>query len=176
MEFESPTSARSRWEWPGFLFLHLMQSVRSDQALKDHLPKEPHSTQTEVQSREAPSQGKLKAGWQQSAGLLTPFPPQPPRSGASSSFSPPLHPHLADLETEAKLEDKWTNRSWTQASREHQQRIGKHGSLGPGPCPGHSSAQTKACREAGPESRPAWPEKQLCEAQDGAWRWDCKGK
>ena len=57
----------------------------------------------------------------------------------------PKTPTLADLESEAELEGRWTNRSLAQASREHQGGIGKHGSLDPGPCPGHSSGQAKTC-------------------------------
>ena len=82
----------------------------------------------------------------------------------------------ADLETEVELEGRWNNRSPAQASREHQGRIGIHVSLDPDPCPGHSSGQTKTCWEANPESRPVWPEKLQCKAQDWAWSWDCKGE
>lgn len=121
MEFESPTPARPRWEWPGFLFLHLTQSVRSDQALKDHLPKEPHSTQTEVQSRQAPSQGELKAGWQESAGLLTPLPHNLPGQG--------LLVHSLHLSIPTWLIWKW-RQNW---------RIS--GQTGPGPRPPGSASR-----------------------------------
>ena len=76
------------------------------------------------------------------------------------STSPPT---LADLEIEAELEGRWTNRSLAQASREHQGRIGKHGSLDPGPCPGHSSGQTKTCWEAC--QNPGQPGQRNCSAR-----------
>lgn len=88
-------------------------------------------------------------------------PSQTPQSGVSGSFSPPLHPPLADLEIEAELEGRWTNRSPAQASREHQGRTGKHGSLDPGPCPGHSSGQTAER----PAQNPGQPSQRNCSAR-----------
>lgn len=135
MEFESPTSAKPLGERSGYLLLFCTQNVRSDRALRGFLPKAPHFTGAKPDQRS--THGELEAGPRQYPGLLTP--PCPPQPRASSSFSLPLCPQLADQETEAQ---NWRVRGRTGPGPRppgSTSRIGKCG-----PRSGHSTARTQA--------------------------------